>query len=252
MKYLAALLAAVTAVLPISTAALTVCALPQQTVLKADAAGTVKLSGDTLTLSGAFTKEQLDAYRDNNAVTRVVAASDAVLPESCVELFDVDDTGTVDIPPSIYYWQNLVSVDLSAADASQVTDMRYMFCGCRALQSVDLSGLDTSNVREMSRMFGNCTALTSVDFSGISTPQLTDMAWMFQNCSALTSIDLSSFDTSNVKDMGALFADCSELTSLDLSNFDTANAEDMGGMFWGCEKLTAIDPSGFHTKNARI
>ena len=51
MKYLAALLAAVTAVLPISTAALTVCALPQQTVLKADAAGTVKLSGDTLTLT---------------------------------------------------------------------------------------------------------------------------------------------------------------------------------------------------------
>ncbi len=55
-----------------AAAALTVCALPQQIVLKANAAGTVKLSGNTLTLSGAFTKEQLDAYCSSNAVTSIL------------------------------------------------------------------------------------------------------------------------------------------------------------------------------------
>ena len=44
---------------------------------------------------------------------------------------------------------DLVAVDLSPLDVSEVTTMKFMFGECLSLKSLDLSGLDTSKVKDI-------------------------------------------------------------------------------------------------------
>ena len=142
---------------------------------------------------------------------------------------------------------NKVSIDLSALDTSEVTDMRYMFAGCSSLTSLDLSNFDTSEVTDMNSMFGGCSGLTNLDVSKFDTSQVTNMSDMFEGCESLTSLDVSKFNTSKVTNMSAMFYDCNSLTSLDLRNFDTSNVTDMSAMFNGYNSLTNLDVSKFDT-----
>ena len=144
---------------------------------------------------------------------------------------------------------NKVSIDLSALDTSEVTDMRYMFAGCSSLTSLDLSNFDTSEVTDMNSMFGGCSGLTNLDVSKFDTSQVTNMSDMFEGCESLTSLDVSKFNTSKVTNMSAMFYDCNSLTSLDLRNFDTSNVTDMSAMFNGYNSLTNLDVSKFDTSN---
>ena len=141
------------------------------------------------------------------------------------------------------------TIDLSALDTSEVTNMNAMFSGCISLTSLDVSNFDTSQVTDMSNMFSGCSKLTSLDVSNFDTSKVTDMNNMFYYCISLTSLDLSSFDTSKVKDMSFMFRECSGLTSLDLSNFDTSQVTNMSKMFYKCSSLTSLDLSNFNTSN---
>ena len=142
---------------------------------------------------------------------------------------------------------NKVSIDLSALDTSEVTDMRYMFAGCSSLTSLDVSNFDTSSVTDMSAMFNGYNSLTSLDVSNFDTSNVTNMVTMFAGCKNLTSLDVSNFDTSKVTRMDSMFHYCSSLTSLDLSKFDTSNVTDMSEMFYGCSSLTGLDLRNFDT-----
>ena len=141
------------------------------------------------------------------------------------------------------------TIDLSALDTSEVTNMNAMFSGCISLTSLDVSNFDTSQVTDMSNMFSGCSKLTSLDVSNFDTSKVTDMNNMFYYCISLTSLDLSSFDTSKVTDMSFMFRECSGLTSLDLSNFDTSQVTNMSKMFYKCSSLTSLDLSNFNTSN---
>ena len=135
---------------------------------------------------------------------------------------------------------NLVSLDLSGFDTSQVTSMIGVFSGCPNLASLDLSSLDTSQVTNMARMFHDSSNLASLDLSGFDTSQVTRMAEMFRDCSNLASLDLSGFDTSHVTDMANMFVNCSNLASLDLSGFDTSHVTKMTSAFYGCSGLRLL------------
>ena len=91
-------------------------------------------------------------------------------------------------------------------DSSQVTNMSYMFYGCRALTTVP--DMDTSQVTTMQSMFYNCRALTTVP--DMDTSQVTNMSSMFYGCSSLTSVP--DMHTSNASDVGRMFYGCSSLT----------------------------------------
>ena len=237
--------------------------------------GSVTLSSDgTLTLSGEVTKDQVWAYRENSSVKRVVAADDCVLPADCACLFEGtrtetwtldDDYGDYDII-HYSYWTDLISVDLSKADASRVTTMIGMFRNCDSnLKSVDLSGLNTCNLKSTAEMFRGHDPeeldepeqgqITSLNLDGFQTSEVTDMRYMFSGCTALTSLDLSSFDTSKVTDMSYMFGDdyngCKKLTALDLSSFDTSNVTRMAGMFENCTSLQSLDLSSFNTEKVK-
>ena len=148
------------------------------------------------------------------------------------------------------YCSNLISLDLSRFDTSNVTDMYSMFSNCSKLTSLDLSKVDTSNVTDMRSMFNNCTSLTSLDLNNFDTSKVMNMSYMFSYCTSLTSLNLNNFDTSKVMNMSSMFYNCSNLTSLDVSKFDTSNVTNMNNMFRECRNLKAINLRGkFSTKS---
>ena len=74
--------------------------------------------------------------------------------------------------------KNIVELDLSNFDTSQVTDMQFMFSGT-SLTSLNLSNFDTSKVMKMSNMFFNMRNLTSLNLTNFNTSKVTDMEDMF-------------------------------------------------------------------------
>ena len=145
------------------------------------------------------------------------------------------------------HFVNRVSIDLSALDTSEVTNMKGMFARCSSLTNLDLSNFDTSNVTDMSNMFSECNGLTSLDVSKFNTSKVTDMSNMFSYCNYLTDLDLTNIDTSNVTNMSSMFENCNSLTSIDVSNFDTSEVTNMSSMFDNCHSLTELDVSKLDT-----
>ena len=143
--------------------------------------------------------------------------------------------------------KNILDLDLSNFDTSNVTLMWDMFSGMSRLTTLNLSNFDTSQVTYMGGMFDYMFNLTTINLSSFDTSQVTDMGEMFRGMSKLTTLDLSNFDTSKVTDMTEMFSGMSKLTTLDLSNFDTSKVTDMTEMFYGMSSLTTLDLSSFDT-----
>ena len=66
----------------------------------------------------------------------------------------------------------------------------YWFYNCYNLVSVDFSNLDTSNVVDMSYMFYNCSGLTSLDLSDVSCGSVVSIYNMFDYCYNLGEVIL--------------------------------------------------------------
>ena len=162
------------------------------------------------------------------------------------------DTSNVTNMNSMFYGEsNLTSLNLSNFDTSQVKDMRNMFYGMSNLTTLNLSSFDTSKVTNMGSMFLGMSNLTTLNLSNFDTSKVTDMHFMFYDMSNLTSLNLSSFDTSKVTNMERMFYGMSNLTTLSLSNFNTSNATNMGYMFSDMSNLIALDLSNFNTSKVR-
>ena len=216
-----------------------------------------------------------DGYKEK--ITSITTKKDNIVPATATESWDISEAGDGSVMAYVeddgsgnstykviiggkggiianesmirYFagFDKMTSIDLSALDTSEVTNMNEMFYECFSLTSLDVSKFDTSKVTDMSTMFGECSSLTSLDLSSFNTSQVTDMSDMFFYCDGLTSLDLSSFDTSKVTNMSSMFNRCTSLTSLDLSSFDTSKVTNMIEMFHKCGKLTSLDVSNFDT-----
>ena len=142
--------------------------------------------------------------------------------------------------------------NISYLNASEMTDMSYMFYRCEKLQSLDLSNFNAAMVTDMRYMFYDCSNLQSINLSNFNAEKVTNMSNMFSDCPKLQSLDLSSFNTEMVETMRAMFSDCPKLQSLDLSNFNTEKVTDMSYMFNNCSKLQSIIISkDFTTKSMK-
>ena len=218
-----------------------------------------------------------DAYRSK--ITAITTKNDNIVPATATESWDISEAGDGSVMAyveddgsgnstykltiggkggiianesmTVYFlgFDKMTSIDLSALDTSEVTNMGDMFTGCSRLTSLDVSNFDTSQVTDMFGMFNSCSRLTSLDVSNFDTSQVTDMGDMFKSCWGLTSLDVSKFDTSKVTNMFGMFEYCSSLTSLDLSNFNTSKVTVMSAMFNSCSSLTSLDLSNFNTSN---
>ena len=169
-----------------------------------------------------------------------------------LDLSNFDTSQVTNMGFMFHSMSNLTTLDLSNFDTSKVTDMHHMFYGMPNLTSLNLSNFDTSQVTDMQYMFSNMSNLTTLNLSNFDTSQVTDMQYMFYGMSNLTTLDLSNFDTSKVTNMKAMFDSMSSLTTLNLSNFDTSKVTDMSYMFSGMSNLTTLDLSNFDTSKVWV
>ena len=164
-----------------------------------------------------------------------------------IDLSNFDTSEVTNMGGMFYGMSNLTTLNVSHFDTSKVTDMSLMFHGMRDLSALNLSSFNTSQVTDMHNMFYGTSNLTTLNVSNFDTSKVTDMSLMFYGMSNLTTLDLSNFDTSKVTDMGLMFYGMSNLTTLDLSNFNTSQVTSMGFMFYGIPNLTSLDLSNFDT-----
>ena len=167
----------------------------------------------------------------------------------------VSENGKKVIAPSnsgylFYQLSNVVSIDFSGFDTSDVTRMDSMFAYCWSLKTLDLSSFNTSKVTTMGDMFYSCKALVALNISSFDTSNVIMMCNMFSGCSSLKSLSINNFNTSNVAALNGMFYGCYSLSTLDLSSFDTSGATDMTQMFLDCSSLkTIIVGNGWSTKS---
>ncbi|MBQ1546133.1 MAG: BspA family leucine-rich repeat surface protein, partial [Clostridia bacterium] len=189
----------------------------------------------TLILRGNVDKEDVQKYK-STAVKVVVADTGAVLPIDSSQLFA--------------NFTAVTNIDLTGAQAGNVTNMNRMFYKCSALEDITFgSDFDTSSVTDMSRMFYLCQALTTIDLNHLNTSSVTDMSYMFYNCTAFTTLDLSGWNTSSVTTMMCMFRNCSNLGSHNLTGLDTSSVTTMAYMFYGCTNLTSPNLTGLDTSS---
>lgn len=97
--------------------------------------------------------------------------------------------------------------------------------------------VSTQGVTNMSFMFNGCKNLEVLDVSAFDTSQVLDMSNIFANCQTLKTLDLTSFDTSRVQNFDSMFLGCLQLEHLELQGFDMGNAVSQADMFEGCVAL---------------
>ena len=164
-----------------------------------------------------------------------------------IDLSHFDTSEVTNMGGMFYGMSNLTTLNVSHFDTSKVADMSLMFHGMRDLSALNLSSFNTSQVTDMHNMFYGMSNLTTLNVSHFDTSKVTNMGLMFYGMSGLTSLDLSNFDTSKVTNMGNMFSSMTNLTSLNLSSFNTSKVTDMGFMFYGIPNLTSLDLSNFDT-----
>ena len=105
---------------------------------------------------------------------------------------------------------NIVSLDLSNFDSSNITSMRILFNKCKNLK--EIKGLDkliTNNVRDMEGMFQYCVELEYLDLSNFDTSKVENMAFMFNHCERVKEIKgINKFITNNVTSVEGMFQSC--------------------------------------------
>ena len=204
---------------------------------------------------GDFIPPQTDfhTYDYSSKITTITTKNDNIVPATATESWDISEAGDGSV---MAYSEDdgtgngtyKVTIGGKGGIIANESMIGY-FSGFSKMTSIDLSALDTSEVTDMSYMFSECMNLTSLDVSNFDTSQVTDMWTMFAGCMSLTSLDVSNFDTSEVTDMSLMFFECSRLTSLDVSNFDTSSVTNMDSMFCNCPAWNTVDQTKFSNAN---
>ena len=131
----------------------------------------------------------------------------------------------------------------------KIPNLERIFQGCSDLISLDLTNFDTTNITSMGYMFNKCHKLKEIKgINKFNTSKVNNMRTMFQECKEIEYLDLSNFDTSNVTDMGWMFCNCNNLKSLNLLKFELKNNCNTQNMF----AFNSKDACKFITNNNNL
>ena len=166
-----------------------------------------------------------------------------------IDLSKFDSSQVTDISDMFHGCSSLTSINFTNMNTLLVTGFMYVFYQCHKLKSLDLSSFDTSLATSMYEMFYECYALETLNISSFNTQRVTSMERMFYRCHSLKSLDIRNFDTSSVTNMILIFSECKTLQSLDLSSFDTSQLTEMSDMFRDCNGLISLDIRNFDTSS---
>ena len=123
--------------------------------------------------------------------------------------------------------KSLVSLDISNFDFSNTVNMGAIFENCENLEYLNLNQLLTLNkVTDLSYLFYGCKKLQNLDLSFLDTSQVTNMASLFCGCENLKYLNILNFDYSLVTDISNMFDGCKSLQYLNMYSFiDNINSE---------------------------
>ena len=150
-----------------------------------------------------------------------------------------------------YNLSNIIRIDFSNFDTSQITNMQRMFAECSSLESIDLTNFETSLVIDMCAMFWGCSTLKSLNISSFKLISVIDLSYAFYKCGSLTELDLSNLEAPSALYMASMFNSCKKLKFINLSNFNADNAIYMDNLFINCINLKSIDFTNFKASSVR-
>ena len=141
-----------------------------------------------------------------------------------------------------YGCRKLISLDLSTFNTNYLTSIEAMFYGCSQLSTLNLETFNTFHINNMSSLFYGCESLTSLNLNTFQTINVEYMDYMFYNCRSLKLLfwDTDNFKTNNVIKMNSMFELCSSFASMNLNFFVTSKVNDMNSMFSGCSSLISL------------
>ena len=119
--------------------------------------------------------------------------------------------------------KDLIEIDLSSFDCSQITSCESMFDGCISLKKLNLGILDFSLCKNFKSMFNDCYNLENIDVSHFNTKNSITFEQMFCGCKKLKNIDVSKFDSSKCESINSMFRYCENLSETNMINWDMRN-----------------------------
>ena len=140
-----------------------------------------------------------DAYESK--ITSIITKKDNIVPATATESWDISEAGDGSV---MAYSEDdgtgngtyKVTIGGKGGIIANESMIGY-FSGFSKMTSIDLSALDTSEVTDMSFMFNDCSRLTSLDVSNFDTSSVTNMDSMFCNCPAWNTVDQTKFSNAN-------------------------------------------------------
>ena len=99
---------------------------------------------------------------------------------------------------------------------NSITNCAYMFNGLDNIISLDMSKFDFSNVNSMAYMFSNCGSLIYLNLNNINTSSVTAMHNLFYGCSSIEYLNLYSLNTSRVGCLCNMFNGCRSLLYINI------------------------------------
>jgi surface protein len=123
--------------------------------------------------------------------------------------------------------KSLVSLDISNFDLSNNANMGLMFQNCENLEYLHLNQLITLNsITDISYLFSGCKKLQSLDLSFLDTSNVINMASLFYNCENLKYLNILNFDYSMATNISNMFDGCKSLQYLNMHSFiENTNSE---------------------------
>jgi len=131
-------------------------------------------------------------------------------------------------------------IDLTGIDIEDCYSLESTFEGCRNLIWLNISNWDTSNVESMKRMFSVCRNIKRLNLLNFSTHKVKKIEGMFEYCQKLIALNTSNFDLDNtmLSSIRKMFNCCTEIKDIELGVVSLNESKSAFGIFDGTELNT--------------
>ncbi len=150
--------------------------------------------------------------------------------------------------------KDIIEIDISNFDCSQVISCESMFDGCISLKKINLGNLDFSLCENFKCMFNGCYNLENLDVSHFNTKNSSTFEKMFCKCKKLKNIDVYKFNSSRCEFINSMFEQCENLSEINMINWDMKllhisevgwiskkyEMKSINRLFYGCKNLKLI------------
>lgn len=146
------------------------------------------------------------------------------------------------------YYSNLVQVDVSGLDTSNVENMSHMFeaaitlTGIKFLKANGTTNFTMEKVKTMEKMFYHCENMKSFDFSIFNLKSIENFARMFESCTNLQTITFGDVFKTITKtiNMDSMFKNCLSISELDFNMASPMNISALNSCFENCTALMDV------------